>query len=398
MTLSNTLREVAAAQMRKLPYYHSFTHKTHAPAIALAAQLADLAPANLNHVHFTNFGSEAVETAIKMIWYTRNALGQPQKKTFLARKMGYHGATIAAASLTGIPRVHADFDLPAIPVRHLTCPHYYREGLPGETEAAFTARLGAEMEAVIAAEGAETIAAFIAEPVMAAGGVITPPEGYWPMVQAICRKRGILLVLDEIVTGFGRMGAMFGWQHYGIEPDILILSKALTSSYQPLGAVVVSDALHETLVGQSTRIGSFAHGFTNTGHPVAAAVALEVLRIIEAEALVQNAATRGAALLAGLRALAGHPLVGEVRGAGFLAGVELVADKATKRRFDPVGRLGQFAFERAHDHGLILRAVGDTLVFCPPLIVTAAQVDALLQGFAKTLDDTLAFARHEGMI
>lgn len=389
--------DAAIAQFRKLPYYHSFTHKTHAPAIDLAAKLAELAPPHLNHVHFANSGSESVDTAIKLVWYANNARGKPKKKTFLSRKLGYHGATVAAGSLTGIPRIPADFDLPAIPVRHLTCPHFYREGLPGESEAEFVARLGREMEAVIAVEGADTIAAFIAEPQMGAGGVLPPPQGYWPMVQAICRKHDILIVLDEIITGFGRMGTMFGADYFGITPDIMILSKQLMSSYQPLGALLVSDALNDILVQQSIKIGSFAHSFTNTGHPVAATVALETIRIIESDSLVENARLRGEELQAGLREFADHPLVGEVRGEGFMAAVEFVADKAAKRRFDPVGKLGGFLFERAHEHGLILRAVGDAVVFCPPLITSSEQVAEVLKAFGRTVRDAESFVIEQGL-
>ena len=392
------LADAAIRQFHQLPYYHSFTHKTHAPAIELAAKLAELAPGDLNHVHFTNSGSEAVDTVVKLVWYVNNALGRTKKKTFLSRTLGYHGATVAAGSLTGMTRIHADFDLPAIPVRHLTCPHFYREGRPGESEPDFVARLGGEIEDVIAAEGAETIAAFIGEPVMGAGGVLPPPAGYWPMVQEICRKHDILLVLDEIITGFGRLGQMFGAEYFGIQPDILVLSKQLTSSYQSLGAIVVSDALSDILVRQSAKLGSFGHGFTNTGHPVATAVALETIRIIESEGLVENAGLRGAELRQGLQRLQDHPLVGEVRGAGFMAGVELVAEKATKRRFDPAGNVGLFLFERAHNHGLILRAVGDTLVFCPPLISTSDQIAALLDGFTRALEDTERYVTESDLV
>lgn len=392
-------RLVAAAtkQMNALPYYHSFSHKTHSAGVELAAKLAELAPGDLNHVHFTNSGSEANDTVVKLVWYMNNALGRAKKKTFLARRQGYHGATIASGSLTGLPSVHADFDLPAIPVRHLTCPHFYRFGLPGESEVQFSERLARELEDTILAEGPESIAAFIGEPLIAAGGVIPAPEGYWKRVQEICKKYDILFVADEIITAFGRLGEMFGSNYYGIQPDILVLSKQLTSSYQPLAAIVVSDAINDVLVQQSVKLGSFVHGFTTTGHPVATAVALENVRIIEEEGLVERAKGLGAKLQAGLREFSSHPLVGEVRGTGFVGGIELVADKETRKTFDQKGALGAYIFRRAHDHGLIIRAIYDTIAFCPPLISTEDDLAQIFEAFDKTLADATDWAAKEGL-
>lgn len=391
------LVKAATRQMEQLPYYHSFTHKTHAPAVKLAAKLADLAPGNLNHVHFTNSGSEANDTVVKMVWYRNNALGLPQKKTFLARQQGYHGSTIASGSLTGMPNIHRDFDLPAIPVRHLTAPWYYRNALPGESEAAFSQRLADELEAVILEEGAETIAAFIGEPVIAAGGVIPAPEGYWQKVEAICRRHDILIVADEIITAFGRLGHMFGCERYGFQPDIMVLSKQLTSSYQPLAAIVVSDDIHDVLVRNAGKIGSFAHGFTTTGHPVATAVALENLAIIEERGLVAHAGDMGERLAEGLRSFAGHPLVGDIRAVGLMAGVELVADRASGRMFEERGRLGFWMFQKAHEHGLIIRAIYDTIAFCPPLIVSPQEVGTIVSAFGRTLDDAALWVRSQGL-
>lgn len=391
------LVQAAHSQMKALPYYHSFSHKTHAPAIRLAAKIAELAPGDLNHVHFTNSGSEANDTVVKMVWYVNNALGRPDKKLFLSRNQGYHGATIASASLTGLPAVHRDFDLPAIPVRHLTAPWFYRFGLPGESEVEFTERLAAELEAVINQEGADRIAAFIGEPVIAAGGVIPAPVGYWQRVAEICRRHDILLVADEIITAFGRLGTMFGCQYYGFQPDIMVLSKQLTSSYLPLAAIVVSDHINDILVENAGKIGSFAHGFTTTGHPVATAVALENIAIIEERGLVRHAASVGARLAKGLQQFADHPLVGDVRTIGLMGGVELVADKKSKRFFEDRGAVGAYIFRQAHEHGLIIRAIYDTIAFCPPLIIREHEVDEIISAFGRTLDDAQKWINTEGL-
>ncbi|WP_296746967.1 aspartate aminotransferase family protein [Mesorhizobium sp.] len=391
------LVDAAVRQFKVLPYYHNFSHKGHAPAIELAAKLAELAPGHLNHVHFTNSGSEANDTVLKMVWYINNALGRPKKKTFLARQLGYHGATVGSGSLTGLPASHRDFDLPAIPVRHLTCPDFYRFGLPGETEPEFSARLAQELESTILAEGPETIGAFIGEPLIAAGGVIPAPEGYWAAVQELCRRYDILVVVDEIITGFGRLGTMFGSDYYGIKPDIMVLSKQLTSSYQPLAAVVVSDAINDILVRHSGSLGSFVHGFTTTGHPVATAVALENIKIIEERGLVEKAGSLGSLLQQGLAKFASHPLVGNVRGAGLIGGIELVADKQTKRSFEQRGAVGSYIFRRAHDHGLIVRAIYDTIAFCPPLITTEDDLSDILEAFGKTLEDAASWVKAEAL-
>ena len=389
--------EAAAAQMARLPYYHTFSQKTHGPAARLADRLVAMTPEGLDRVFFTNSGSEANDTVIKMLWYYNNARGLPKKKKFIARLGGYHGITIASGSLTGLPWNHADFDLPAIPVRHVTAPHAYFNAKDGESEAEFVARLGDEIEALIAEEGAETIAAFIGEPLMGAGGVIVPPEGYWARVQEICRRHDIALVADEVITGFGRTGKLFACETFGIRPDVLVMSKALTSSYLPMSAIALSGEIYQGIADNSARLGNFGHGFTATGHPVAAALALENLAIIEEENLVANAAAMGAVLQAELGRLADHPLVGEVRGLGLIAAVQLVADKAARRKCDPEGKLGGFVFECAHDHGLIVRNIRDAIAFCPPLIITEDEVRDLVARFARTLDDAQAFARAEGL-
>ena len=382
------LVEAAHKQMQALPYYHSFAHKAHEPSIRLAEKLIEMTPEGLDRVFFTSSGSEANDTVVKMVWFMNNALGRPEKKKFLARTKGYHGITVASGSLTGLPYNHMHFDLPAIPVMHLTCPHHYRFGQEDERQADFTARLLKEAEEVIECEGPETIAAFIGEPLMAAGGVMPPPEGYWPGIEALCRKHDILLVSDEVICGFGRLGSSFGCVHYGFTPDIMVTSKQLTSSYMPLAAIVFSEKVYDAIADNTARIGTFGHGFTASGHPVATAVGLENLHIIEERDLIGNAARMGARMQDGLRAYADHPLVGEVRGAGLIAGLELVADKATKRPFDPVGRVGLMAFETGHEEGLICRNVGDTLALCPPMIVTETDVDEIVARMGRILDRT----------
>ena len=386
------LAEAAARQMGKLAFYHTFSHKSNGPAIDLAEKLVAMTPARLDHVFFTNSGSEANDTVVKMVWYYNNARGRPRKKAFLARHNAYHGVTVASGSLTGLAINQRDFDLPAIPVHRLTCPHFYRHGLPGESEAAFTDRLAAELEAVIEAEGADTIAALIGEPVMGAGGVIPPPAGYWDKVQAICRSHDILLVADEVINGFGRLGTTFACDYYGIDPDFLVVSKQLTSAYLPLAAILMSGDIYATLADHSERMRVFGHGFTTTGHPVACAVALENLAIIAERELVSNAQRSGALMQEALAKLRDHPLVGEVRGVGLIAGVELVADKATKKPFEPVGAAGAEFFRRAHAHGLVVRAIGDTVALCPPLIITAAQVEDMMRRFTDTLEEVAAWA------
>ena len=382
------LVQAATRQMSKLPFYHTFSHKSNNPAIDLAERLVQMAPAKLDHVFFTNSGSEANDTVVKMVWYYNNALGRPAKKKFLARHRAYHGVTVASASLTGLPLNHRDFDLPAIPVRHLTCPHYYRNGLPGESEAQFSDRLAAELEAVILEEGPETIAAFIGEPLMGAGGVMPPPDGYWEKVQRICRRHDILVVADEVINAFGRLGTTFACEYYGIEPDFLVVSKQLTSSYQPLAAVLMSAEVYAALADNTDRVGVFGHGYTTTGNPVACAVALENLDIIEERGLVANAKAMGALMHRELARFRDHPLVGEVRGVGLIAGIELVADKATKAPFDPAARVGPELYRRAHGHGLIVRAIGDTIALCPPLIITEAETLDMVARLERSLVET----------
>jgi 4-aminobutyrate--pyruvate transaminase len=380
------LVEAAARQMAKLPFYHNFTHKGHSPLVDLAEKLVTMAPVPMSKAFFTNSGSEANDTVMKMIWYRSNALGQPQRKKLISRKRGYHGVTIASASLTGLPNNHISFDLPIANVLHTASPHHWRDAQPGESEEQFSARLADELEQMILAEGPETIAAFWGEPVMGAGGVVVPPAGYWQKIQAVLRKYDILLVADEVICGFGRTGNMFGSQTYDMAPDVMVMSKQITSSYQPLSALMINDKVFEPLADESNRIGTFGHGFTAGGHPVAAAVALENIRIIEERNLVDNARTVGAHMQKRLGELSSHPLVGEVRGVGLIGAIELVTDKATKAPWGSTGALGTLVNGLLQQNGVISRNMGDALAFCPPMIITAKQVDAIVDAVRLSLD------------
>lgn len=389
------LVKAAAEQMAKLPYYHTFSHKAHEPSIRLAEKLVEMTPKPLTRVFFTNSGSEANDTVVKMVWFMNNALNRPMKKKFLARNRGYHGITVAAGSLTGLPNNHRDFDLPAIPVRHLACPHLYRFGLPGETEKAFCVRMIAEAEAAILEEGPDTIAAFIGEPLMGAGGVIPPPAGYWQGIEALCRKYDILLVADEVINGFGRLGSSFGAVHYDFTPDIMVMSKQITSSYMPLAAVVFTEAIYDAIADNTAKISTFGHGFTASGHPVATAVGLENLKIIAERDLVGNGARMGRIFHERLVGLESHPLVGEVRGVGLIAGIELVADKEERRPFAELGKVGTRAFVAAQENGLIVRAIGDVIALCPPLIITESQIHELVDRLETAIDRTLEWRTTE---
>ncbi|OCX64603.1 aminotransferase [Thioclava sp. SK-1] len=391
------LVEAAAKQMAELPYIQNFAHKAHEPGILMAEKLVEMTPDHLNKVFYTNSGSEANDTVVKFVWFMNNMLGKPKKKKFLARNKGYHGITVASGSLTGLPGNQKGFDLPAIPVVHLTCPHHYRWANEGETEAEFTARLLKECEDTILAEGPETIAAFIGEPVMGAGGVMVPPEGYWPGIEAICRKYDILLISDEVINGFGRTGAPWGCERFGFTPDILVTSKQLTSSYMPLAAIMMSDKVYQIIADYTAELGTLGHGFTGGGHPVACAVGLENLNIIQERDLMGNAKRLEEKFQGGLRKFLDHPLVGEVRGVGLIAGVELVQDKATKKGFDKYAATAKAAVFAA-DEGLIVRNVYDTIGICPPMIITEAQVDELLEKLGKALDRTLEWCKSEGLV
>ena len=383
------LIDAAMRQLEKLPFYHNFGHKSHGPAIELAEKLVAIAPVPMSKVFYTNSGSEANDTVLKMVWYRSNALGKPEKKKVISRIRGYHGVTIASASLTGLPYNHRSFDLPIDRVLHTTCPHYWKEGRDGETEDQFATRCADELEALIQREGPDTIAAFWAEPVMGAGGVVVPPHGYFDKIQAVLAKYDILFVADEVICGFGRTGEMFGSTLYDIRPDVMVLSKQITSSYVPFSAIVMNDRFYDPIADESDRISTFGHGFTGGGHPLGAAVALENLAIIQDNDLVANAREVGAHFRARLATLADRPLVGEVRGVGLIAAVELVEDKATKS-VTTIGRLGAMMNAAMQRNGLISRSMGDSAGFCPPLIITRPQADEMFEIVEKSLGEVEA--------
>jgi 4-aminobutyrate---pyruvate transaminase len=391
------LVQAAAAQMRKLPFYHAFTAKSHEPMIELAEMLIQRAPVPMSKVFFANSGSEANDSAIKMVWYFNNALGRTTKKKIIGRIKGYHGITLASASITGLPANHRSFDVPLPGFVHTMTPHHYHQALPGETEEAFATRCADELEKLILAEGPDTVAAMWAEPIMGAGGVIVPPRGYFEKIQAVLRKYDVLLVADEVICGFFRTGAYWGSQTLNIEPDILTCAKALSSSYLPISAVMVNDRVFQALAKESHEIGTFGHGFTYSGHPVPAAVAVETLKIYDELNMLDHVAQVGPYLQNALRRrFADHPLVGEVRGVGLIAAVELVADKATHTNFDPKAKVGARLNKLMEEHGVIGRVVaGDSLCFSPPLIITEPEIDEMLDRIGRAFDDLSVQLRRE---
>jgi len=392
------LAEAAYRQMLKLPMYHTFLQKATDVGIDLAEKLLSFAPAGMSKVFFVNSGSEANDTAVKLVTYYNNATGRTRKKKIISRAKAYHGVTVAAASLTGLPNNHRGFDLPIAGILHVECPHYYRFGAPGETEEAFATRMANSLEQRILAEGPETVAALIAEPLMGAAGVILPPACYWEKVQSVLERYDVMLIADEVICGFGRTGEMWGSTAFGLRPDMITCAKALSSGYLPIGAVMVSQEIYDALLKESGKTGVFSHGFTYSGHPVPSAVALESLKIYEERDILSHVRRIAPRMQSGLRRFATHPLVGEVRGIGLVGAIELVADKETKASFDVVAGVGAFLISRGHYHGLILRAMGDSIAFCPPLIITEDEIDLMLDRFGLALEDTLTMAQQRGLV
>lgn len=392
------LVDAATRQLATLPYYHVFNHRSHPAAIQLASRLTAIAPAGLNHVLFANSGSEANDTAIKLAWYYNNALGRPNKKKIISRWGAYHGVTIGAGSLTGVPAMHADFDLPIANIIHAEMPSWYHGARKGESREAFASRMLSSFEALVEREGPETIAAFIAEPVNGSGGgVILPPPGYFEGIQQLLRKHDILLIADEVITGFGRTGRMWGCDHFGIRPDMMTVAKALSSAYMPISGTLVSDAIHDAMKAESRKIGAFAHGVTYSAHPVCAAVANETLKIYEERDIVGHVARMSPRFAERLAALREHPLVGETRGIGLLGAVEIARDKAERKPFDAASGVGPYIQARAMEHGVIVRAIRDCVAVCPPLIVDEAQIDELFDGLRSALDDAREWVLEKGL-
>ncbi len=393
------LVETAAAQMRKLPFTHLFSGRSHDPAIELAEKLKEIAPVPISKVFYGASGSDANDTQIKLVWYMNNALGRPRKKKIIARLKGYHGVTVASASLTGLPYNHIDFDLPIAGVLHTSCPHHYRFAEAGESEQDFSARLAAELEEMILREGPDTVAAFIAEPILGAGGAVTPPEGYFEKINAVLAKYDVLFIADEVITGFGRTGNMFGTTTYGLAADSISCAKAITSAYFPLSAVLMNERIYEVLVDQSRKIGTFGHGNTYAGHPVGCAVAVKTLEIYQRDRIVEHVRAVAPTFQKRLTALADHPLVGEARGVGLIGGIELVKDKATKAQFDAKKGVAAKSTAFAQAEGLITRPLGgDRVAFCPPLIIKEAEIDEMFDRYVRALDRTLDWVRAEGLL
>jgi len=388
------LPAAAAEQFAALPYSHMFSHRSTVPAIELSAKLAELAPAGIDRVFLVNSGSEAIDVAVKMAWYVSNARGLPRKKTIIARKRAYHGVTVAAGSLTGLPYAQDGFDLPAIPVIHVDAPHAYRGARDGESDEAYASRLAAELDAAIVEAGADTIAAFVAEPVMGAGGVLIPPAGYFEKVQAVLEKHDILFIADEVICGFGRTGEWFGSDTCGIRPDLMTCAKQLSAAYLPIGAVLVRDTVYDLIEAHACSLGTFGTGNTYGGHPVAAAVALETLKIYEERDIVGRVKHLAGHFADRVQALGNHPLVGNARSVGLIGAIELVADKGTKESFAAGERIAVQVAAAARAHGLIVRPVpGDTVAFCPPLIIEPDEIDAMFDAVGDALNDV---QRHAG--
>jgi 4-aminobutyrate--pyruvate transaminase len=393
------LIETAREQMEKLSFTHLFGGRSHEPAIALAEKIKELAPCPTSKVFFTASGSETNDSQIKLQWYYNNARGKPQKKKIIGRVKGYHGVTIASASLTGLPVFHADFDLPMARVVHTDCPHHYRFAEPGETEEEFATRLANNLDELIIREGPETVAAFIAEPVMGAGGVIVPPKGYFEKIGAVLKRHDVAFIADEVICGFGRTGNWWGSQTLGAQPTTISMAKAITSAYFPLGALTVPEEVYEALIEESKKLGVFAHGFTYSGHPVGAAIANKAIEIYQRIDIVGHVRRMAPVFQTRLTALADHPLVGEARGVGLIGGLELVKDKATRQSFDAKIALGPKVVAFAQDEGLICRAVGgDTIGLCPPLVIQGGEINAMFDALTKALDKGHAWAKSEGHI
>lgn len=386
------LVEAAAEQMRKLPYYHTLASKSVAPTVELAERLAAIVPIPNAKFYFAVSGSEANDFLVKFLWLANNVKGRPAKKKVITRVNGFHGATIAATSLTGIAKNHRLYDLPLDRFLHVSDMHYYRQGLPGESEEEFATRLASELEETILREGPETVMAFMAEPVTGGGGAIVPPRTYYEKVQGVLAKYDVLFLADEVINGFGRTGNMFGCETFGIRPATMSLAKGLTSAYYPMSAIVLSDDIYQALEAGSDQVGSLAHGATQAGNPVGAAIALKVLDLMEERDVLGHVRRVAPHFKARLDRLRDHPLVGDVRAAGLMGAVEFVADKGARRGFTPEGSFAAKVRGRAEEFGVIARGgpVGDVIAFAPPLIITERELDEAFDRFGAALDAVTA--------
>ena len=384
--------DAIAEQAHQLAYYHSYVGHGTETSITLAKMIMDRAPAHMSKVYFGLSGSDANETNIKLVWYYNNILGRPQKKKIISRWRGYHGSGLMTGSLTGLSLFHDKFDLPMNPVIHTDAPYYYRRKDRTQSEAEFTAQCANALEALIQAEGPDTIAAFIGEPVLGTGGIVPPPAGYWDAIQEVLNRHDILLIADEVVTGFGRLGTMFGSDHYGLKPDLITIAKGLTSAYAPLSGSIVSDRMWKVLEQGTDENGPIGHGWTYSAHPICAAAGVANLKLIDDLNLVRNAAEVGGYLNASMKeALGDHPNVGDIRGEGLLCAVEYVADKADATPLDPAAKVGAAISAAMPERGVIARAMpqGDITGFAPPFCITRAEVDTVVAATADAVKTVL---------
>ena len=379
------LARAAYEQIQQLPYYNTFFQSTHPPAVDLAELLSQVTPAHLNHVFFTNSGSEANDTVIRLVRRYWDIKGKSSRKIIISRENAYHGSTIAGTSLGGMKPMHKQAGLPIPDIEHITQPYWYTLG--GDlSPQAFGSQAARALEEKILALGAERVAAFIGEPIQGAGGVIVPPPSYWPEITRICKKYDVLLVADEVICGFGRTGKWFGSELFGIEPDLMSIAKGLSSGYLPIGGVMLSDAVAEVLINQG---GEFQHGFTYSGHPACCAVAAANIRILRDERIIERAEAHTAPYLqARIREFESHPLVGEVRGVGMFGAVQFARDKSTRRLFDSPGEVGNLCKDHCTDNDLVMRAVGDSMILSPPLIITRSEIDELMEKAGRAMDLT----------
>ena len=381
--------EAIYAQAKQLAFCHTYAQQSNEPLIKLSERLCKMAPGDMERVYYGMSGSDANETQAKLVWYYHNVLGQPKKKKIIARERGYHGSSVISGSMTGLPIYHTLFDQPTKPILHTGSPHYYLNAHEGESEEEFSARRADELEKMILAEGPDSIGAFIAEPALGTGGITPPPKGYWPAIQAVLKKYDILLIADEVVTGFGRTGAMFGSEKYNIDPDLITVAKGLTSAYIPFSGAIISKKVSDVLKKGSDVAGMFSHGYTYTGHPMGAATANAVLDIVEREDLPGNARDTGTYFQKRLQEeFADHPMVGEVRGVGLMAAIEFMKDGKKREHFDPALKVGGKVSAAALEEGMIARAMphGDILGFAPPLILTKDEVDIVVDKTKKAIE------------